>query len=206
MESESPAGFERELQNFTMMTWEYYRNEKKQGNPDAVFAIYVLWLKVKCRTVSITNTPCLQYLMHNITTSQEHNIITVSHNWAIPKDWREVHLLSIKRPSVTSICLWSASTEIREWLMLLLPLIAYLINSWLQRPFRGSCSSPMITKMPHAVEMPLWVYSDPDTTLCYCWESKKQSALSCYWSTCKPIVTISEHVQMTSSSCPHMSL
>lgn len=80
MESEGPAGFERELQNFTMMTWEYYRDEKKQGDPDAVFAIYVLWLKGKCRTVSITNTPCLQYLMHNITTSQEHNIITVSHN------------------------------------------------------------------------------------------------------------------------------
>lgn len=46
-ESESPAGFERELQNFTLMAWEYYGNEKKQGKPDAVFVIYVLWLKVQ---------------------------------------------------------------------------------------------------------------------------------------------------------------
>lgn len=46
-ESESPAGFERELQNFTVMAWEYYGNEKKQGKPDAMFVIYVLWLKVQ---------------------------------------------------------------------------------------------------------------------------------------------------------------
>lgn len=31
MESGSPAGFERELQDFTVMAWEYYGNEKMQG-------------------------------------------------------------------------------------------------------------------------------------------------------------------------------
>jgi len=70
-------------------------------------------------------------ILHNNITSQEHNVITVCHNWAIPKIWSKVHWISIKRASMTSVCLGSVCTEEREWLVLLLPLIAYLINGWL---------------------------------------------------------------------------
>lgn len=109
MESESPSGFERVLQNFAIMTWEYYGNEEKQRTPHSMFATYILWWKGRCRTLSITNTPCLQHLMHNITTSQEHNAITACHNWTVPKVWSKVHWISMKRPSVTSVFFGSVS-------------------------------------------------------------------------------------------------
>lgn len=62
--------------------------------------------------------------------------------------------------------------------MLLLPLIACLINAWLQGPLRSGCSSPMITKMPTAVETSVWVYPDLDATLCYLLPREKKAVRS----------------------------
>lgn len=59
MQSKSPAGFKRELQNFTVMAWEYYGYKRKGGGPDAEFVIYILRLKVQTAFTAITL--CLQF-------------------------------------------------------------------------------------------------------------------------------------------------